>query len=921
LISMKVLCVSVLLFLNCFQLRGQCPDRTQLRNRILYLKSSSVDYRQQLNELLPVSALLEKCSQKNDSVRVLLLQRIGALHYLSGNFAEAVTWTLNAIDLLHSANNTYRDTSFLLRVYNFLQVYYDSLKLVENKMSAIDSCIHYALLTNAISDEILYNFWQLSTYTLDRGDFQRCIEYSSVGEMLTRKYASPADSIAYISSFFTNRINAHIEMGDYTIAETDLNKKISGFRSAGLENLCGPFYNQLSVIAIRNDRYDAALHYLLNSLDINKKYNQKLFVKETLNNIGFFYINHANDPASALKFFKEALQYKSSNPLDASKDEVETFNITGNIAYTYAQLNQFDLSDMNFQIAFDMLGKGIDENSLATMQLNQFNQNPKLIYITGLIRLKAAAFLKRFQLTGDAHYLDECIRVFRAGDRILTRGKATQKELQSQLFWRKDARRLYEQAINVCYIAGRPQEAFEFFERSRSVLLTDQISRNRSMSSSDINTRSQIETRLYQLRLLLNVAPVNSDEYSDTQKKILFLTRQKDRILASGSTPDTTALTYNVFRSKYDLNNQTILEIFNGDSAVFILAITSNDIVFKKVSKSKFNDLSSSFLEYVGDPIKCNSNFNDFVSVAARLHRLILDSIRIDGRLIVSPDENNFPFEALVSGTTNGDATYLINDHAVVYTYSAGFLLLDFSTPNDQASPLILGMAPVNFPKVYDLSSLLGSDESLKRIISRFGGSQYIAASAATKNEFLNNFYKYKIVQLYTHGEESGKAGVPVIYFSDSAFNLFDLIPVNKPATQLVVLSACETAKGKYYKGEGVFSFNRAFAEAGIPSSMVNLWSVDNQSSYKLTELFYKYLSRNLSFDEALRRAKIEFISTSGKERSLPFYWAATVLAGQTSSVPQRSNLSWVEIAGISLLVMSVVIVSIRYFIRSGSYN
>jgi CHAT domain-containing protein len=174
---------------------------------------------------------------------------------------------------------------------------------------------------------------------------------------------------------------------------------------------------------------------------------------------------------------------------------------------------------------------------------------------------------------------------------------------------------------------------------------------------------------------------------------------------------------------------------------------------------------------------------------------------------------------------------------------------------------------------------------------------------------------------LYTHGAETGKAGVPVIYFADSALNLFDLIPVNKPATQLVVLSACETAKGKYYKGEGVFSFNRAFAEAGIPSSMVNLWSVDNQSSYRLTELFYKYLSKNMEFDEALRQAKLEFIATSDKERSLPFYWAATVLAGKSSSIEQESGISWMETAGIILLAIGLVIVLFRYFKRQAPYN
>lgn len=885
---------------------SQCPDRTQLRERILYLKSSTVNYRQQLNELLPVSALLEKCAQKNDSVRVLLLQRIGALHYYTGDFMQAVSWSLDAINVLNDTRNTYKDTAFLLRIYNFLQIYYDSLKLVDNKMRAIDSCIHYALLTNEVNDAILYNFWQLSSYAFDRGDFERCIEYSSMGEVLSRKHASPVDSIAYAASFFTNRNNALIEMGEYDIAEHDLQEKINQYRSMHLERLCGPFYNSLSVINIRTGKYGNALRYLMNALDINKRYRQMLFTKECLNNIGFLYINNFNDPVTAIKYFKDALKFRSGNPLDAIKDDNETFHITANIGYAYAQMNRFDSSDIYFERAFHGLEKGNDE---------------QLIYLTGAMRLKAASLLRRFRLTDDTAFLNKSLAVYKAGDRILTRAKASQMELQSRLFWRNDARQLYEQAIDACYAGKRSQEAFDFFERSRAVLLYDEISRNRAMSNADMQARSQIESKIEQLRSQLKHVPANTNEYADIQKDILFLNKQNDRLVSAKNSTDTTILTFAVFKSKYDLGGKTLLEIFNGDSAVYILAATKSNIILKKVDKIRFATLSTSFTGYVDDPSKCNSDFKGFIGSANGLYHLIFDSVVIDGSLVISPDDNNFPFEALVTAFNNNRPEYLIKSRAVTYTYSAGFLLLDFNTAQNTTSPIILGMAPVQYPAQFGLASLHGSDESVRKIISRFRASRAVIKGSASRSEFLNNFYKFRIVQLYTHGEETGKSGVPVIYFADSALNLFDLIPVNKPATQLVVLSACETAKGKYYKGEGVFSFNRAFAEAGIPSSMVNLWSVDDQSSYRLTELFYKYLAENMSFDEALQRAKVEFISTSGKERSLPFYWAATVLAGRSLSLQENRGVPWMATAGIILLAIAIIIVVFRLIKRKEPYN
>ena len=155
-------------------------------------------------------------------------------------------------------------------------------------------------------------------------------------------------------------------------------------------------------------------------------------------------------------------------------------------------------------------------------------------------------------------------------------------------------------------------------------------------------------------------------------------------------------------------------------------------------------------------------------------------------------------------------------------------------------------------------------------------------ASEATRNHFMQRFQDYKIIQLYTHASDTSYYGEPVIYFSDSALYLSELIPESKIASQLIVLSACETGNGKLFKGEGVFSFNRGFASVGIPSSVINLWSVDDESTYKLTELFYKYVHNGLPLDLALQKAKMEFISTSSKLKSLPFYWAAAVLVGKS---------------------------------------
>jgi tetratricopeptide (TPR) repeat protein len=894
------------------RLFAQCPDRVNLRTRIIFLKSSTVSYGQQLNELLPISLQLENCPQKNDSTRVLLLQRIGALYYLTDKYNEAVKYTLSAIDLLQNKHNTYSDPAFLVKAYNFLQVYYDSLKLLPNKIDAIDSSIHYALVTDVVNDELLFNLWQRSTYSLDIGDFQRCFVYSSLGETLTQKLFSNADSLDYVANFFNNRMIALIELNFLDSARMAITKKIQEFLLIKEEKNLGSFYNHLSVIAIKQKKIEDALKYFKVSLNWHKKNRNGYGTKQALNNIGYLYVNSMNDVPSGLKYYREAFKYKTDYSLQASTDEIESLNIFGNIGNAFAHDNQFDSAFVYYQYAFDILGKGTDENTLADLPMEKFTVNPKLFYFTNLVRDKGATFIAQFRHTNDRHFLDEAIRTFKAADKILTKIKVSQAELVSKLAWRKDARSLYEQAILACHIGNRIDDAFYFFERNRAVLLNDQIHLNRIMSSNDFNARAQIETQLAKLRSRLQTIPSDDNEYADIQKNILFLSQQKDRISYQKKLTDTTAeLSLTNFRKKHRFNGETLLEIFTGDSAVYVLQVSETSSLLKKIDKNKYENLSSGFISFVSDPVLANKNYNQFTSVANELYQLLFDDSKVDGKLVVSPDGDYFPFEALITGFgRNREPKYLIAATAVSYTYSAGFLLLDFAMRNNESSPTIFGMAPENFPETYNLAPLDGSIESLEKIVSGFSSSIGISGTGATKKEFLEQFHKYKIVQLYTHGSESGSHGEPVIYFADSSLSLSELVPVNKPATHLVILSACETAKGKFYQGEGVFSFNRAFAEAGIPTSIVNLWMVDDRSTYRLTELFYKHLSKGMSFDESLRQAKIEFINTSGREKALPFYWAATILTGQIDADVPTRQVPWkVILTGCLILIVILIIV------------
>ena len=131
----------------------------------------------------------------------------------------------------------------------------------------------------------------------------------------------------------------------------------------------------------------------------------------------------------------------------------------------------------------------------------------------------------------------------------------------------------------------------------------------------------------------------------------------------------------------------------------------------------------------------------------------------------------------------------------------------------------------------------------------------------------------YRIVHLATHGlldarfpelsglvfsqlEESGRSR-PGLVRAHEIYNL-DL------RSDLVVLSACETALGADVRGEGLVGLTQGFLSAGARTVLVSLWKVSDRSTAELMERFYVGLLRErLTPPRALRRAQLELAGST----------------------------------------------------------
>lgn len=94
--------------------------------------------------------------------------------------------------------------------------------------------------------------------------------------------------------------------------------------------------------------------------------------------------------------------------------------------------------------------------------------------------------------------------------------------------------------------------------------------------------------------------------------------------------------------------------------------------------------------------------------------------------------------------------------------------------------------------------------------------------------------------------------------------------------TELVVLSACDTGRGRI-TGEGVVGLSRAFIAAGVKSIIVSLWSVPDAPTASLMTDFYRRLQQTPDKAQALRQAML----TTKSQFPSPIDWAAFILIGE----------------------------------------
>jgi CHAT domain-containing protein len=111
----------------------------------------------------------------------------------------------------------------------------------------------------------------------------------------------------------------------------------------------------------------------------------------------------------------------------------------------------------------------------------------------------------------------------------------------------------------------------------------------------------------------------------------------------------------------------------------------------------------------------------------------------------------------------------------------------------------------------------------------------------------------------------------------DGFLTALEVFGLHVPA-DLVVLSACESGRGRLLPGEGLEGLPRAFLAAGAPRVIVSLWKVDDGATRALVEAFFRSWRQGATTSGALADAQ-RFVAAQ-PDWSHPRYWAAWTLWG-----------------------------------------
>ncbi len=703
----------------------------------------------------------------------------------------------------------------------------------------------------------------------------------------------------------TNNIGVLLStMGDYPTAESTLQTALQQAQTLGTPQLIAMTYGNLARIYGDQGKYATSLEFFTKELDIHRKTGDRANEAGSLLQFGSIY-RLLGRPAKAQDYCKNAL---------ASAQSIGSKSLEG---YAIGCLAGIALEQARYGESATLAQQALSLNRSIGSRRSEIQTLKTLGRIYSALNKQADAettFTQALNLIRSLNLTPE------ETDMLTALGAA-----QSAQGKRADAQASLTQAIKIAdQIGDRPTsgkakttlgevllqaQKYADAETILTSAVTQWESTRPGLTDSDKVSLFEIQSKTYRLLQQALVGQTKSDtalEISERGRARAFveLLASKGNLAQPNAQPNGIP-NLSEIRSIAKTQNATIVQYSTISDTELYIWVIKPDSTIKFATRKLPQPIAQMVLEsrevmgvrgrasiaIEGGNSGGNSGDDRAIQATLRqLHQTLIEPIQADlpsnpeSRIIFIPQDALFlvPFNALTDAQNNP----LIARHTLTTAPSIQALALTqkLKKPDRPPIPLIVGNPQMPAYQGTPLESLPGAETEAKQIAQLFNTQPLIGAQAA-KATVLNRMQTATLIHLATHGildtlrgDIPGAIALTPSPGNDGFLTAGELVDL-KLTADLVVLSACSTGRGDI-TGDGVIGLSRSLFIAGVPSVVVSLWNVRDESTALLMTEFYKNLNtRKLSKAQALRQAML----TTQKTYPKPADWAAFNLVGEAN--------------------------------------
>jgi CHAT domain-containing protein/predicted negative regulator of RcsB-dependent stress response len=729
------------------------------------------------------------------------------------------------------------------------------------------------------------------------GDNACALDYYEKGLALAREVKdkkSEANALTYIG-------NLYGEQGDYQQALAHLESAHELLKS--LNDKDGIAMTLVNIGIIYRTRGDnaRALDYYRQGLRIYQELGSKSYIAAATNNVGNVY-QELGDYAQALVYYRTAL---------------EMFTAMNEKAHMASVLN-------SMASAYNLQGDHAKAQELAERASELARQMGRMLSYQEARTTAGSAALAMQQPERARAAFEEAIATIET-----LRGRVAGGEQERGRFFENRVSP-YQEMVRLLVASNNTAEALNFAERAKGRVLLDvlrsgRIDITKAMTPAEKERERKLNTDLATLnRQLVKEKSLGVPDKARLEE--LDARVQKARL-------EREAFQTNLYAAHPELKVQRgesgaikleeCAELLpDAKSALVEFAVTNQQVFLFVITRGEKSQVDLSVYPLAIKPKELEAraeNFRralaardlNFKTPARELYDLMLAPAQkqLEGKtnLIIVPDAMlwNLPFQALRTPQNR----YLIEDYDVAYAPSLT-VLREMTKPRrarpankvSNATLLAFGNPDANQPATAHLKAMMGepfaslpeAERQVKTLAALYGAEQsriYLGADASeerVKAEAAN----FRILQFAAHAVLNDTNPLyshvvlsrPTDSREDGLLEAWEMMNLDLHA-DIVVLSACDTARGRASAGEGVIGMSWALFIAGSPATVVSQWKVDSGSTTELMLEFHRQIKASMQRTKAtvtksgaLRQAALKLMKT--EEYKHPFYWAGFVIVG-----------------------------------------